>query len=86
MLWGCSTHKGQLWTHCSSGEYVLELDGLCLTDPSASPVNGTRVQIHACQDFADQHWVRAVEAGPACAARCRGQPATGTSAASWLAH
>ena len=56
VLWGCNTHKGQLWTHHSNGEYVLELDGLCLTDPSASPVNGTQVQIHACQNFADQHW------------------------------
>ena len=56
VLWGCNTHKGQLWTHHSNGEYVLELNGLCLTDPSASPVNGTQVQIHVCQNFADQHW------------------------------
>jgi hypothetical protein len=56
VIWGCNTHKGQLWTHHSSGEYVLQLNGLCLTDPSASPVNGTQVQIHVCQNFADQHW------------------------------
>ncbi len=56
VIWGCNTHRGQLWTHRSNGEYVLQLNGLCLTDPSASPVNGTQVQIHACQNFADQHW------------------------------
>jgi hypothetical protein len=56
VIWGCNTHKGQLWTHHSNGEYVLQLNGLCLTDPSASSVNGTQVQIHACQNFADQHW------------------------------
>jgi hypothetical protein len=56
VIWGCNTHKGQLWKHRSNGEYVLQLNGLCLTDPSASSVNGTQVQIHACQNFADQHW------------------------------
>jgi hypothetical protein len=56
VLWGCNTHKSQLWTHNSSGEYVLQLNNLCLTDPSGSSVNGTQVQIRACQNFADQHW------------------------------
>jgi len=56
VLWGCNTHKGQLWTHHSNGEYVLELNSLCLTDPSASATNGTQVQIRTCQNFADQHW------------------------------
>ena len=56
VIWGCNTHKGQLWTHRSNGEYVLQLNGLCLTDPSASSVNGTQVQIRTCQNFADQHW------------------------------
>jgi Ricin-type beta-trefoil lectin domain/Putative Ig domain len=56
VLWGCNTHKSQLWTHHSNGEYVLELNGLCLTDPSASATNGTQVQIRTCQNFADQHW------------------------------
>jgi hypothetical protein len=56
VIWGCNTHKGQLWTHRSNGEYVLKLNSLCLTDPSASSVNGTQVQIRTCQNFADQHW------------------------------
>ncbi|HEY2308837.1 MAG TPA: RICIN domain-containing protein, partial [Streptosporangiaceae bacterium] len=56
VLWNCNTHKGQLWTHRSNGEYVLQFNGLCLTDPSASSVNGTQVQIRTCQNFADQHW------------------------------
>jgi hypothetical protein len=56
VLWGCNTHKSQLWKHNSSSEYVLQLNNLCLTDPSGSSVNGTQVQIRACQNFADQHW------------------------------
>ncbi len=56
VIWGCNTHKSQLWTHNSNSEYVLQLNGLCLTDPSGSTVNGTQVQIRTCQNFADQHW------------------------------
>ena len=56
VIWGCNTHKGQLWTHNSNSEYVLQLNGLCLTDPSGSTVNGTQVQIRTCRNFADQHW------------------------------
>ena len=56
VLWSCNTHKGQLWTHRSNGEYVLPLNGLCLTDPSGISVNGTQVEIRTCQNFADQHW------------------------------
>ena len=56
VIWGCNTHQSQLWTHRSNGEYVLQLNGLCLTDPNGSSVNGTQVQIRACQNFADQHW------------------------------
>jgi hypothetical protein len=56
VIWGCNTHLSQLWTHRSNGEYVLQLNGLCLTDPNGSSVNGTQVQIRACQNFADQHW------------------------------
>ena len=56
VIWGCNTHMGQLWAHKSNGEYVLQLNGLCLTDPSGSSVNGTQVQIRTCQNFADQHW------------------------------
>jgi len=56
VVWGCNNHLSQLWTHRSNGEYVLKLNGLCLTDPSGSSVNGTQVQIRRCQNFADQHW------------------------------
>ncbi len=56
VIWTCNGHKAQLWTHKSNGEYVLKLNGLCLTDPSGSSVNGTQVQIRTCNDFADQKW------------------------------
>jgi len=56
VVWNCNGHKAQTWTHRSNGEYVLKLNGLCLTDPNGSSVDGTQVQIRACQNFADQHW------------------------------
>jgi hypothetical protein len=56
VIWTCNGHKAQTWTHRSNGEYVLKLNGLCLTDPSGSSVNGTQVQIRTCADFADQRW------------------------------
>jgi len=56
VIWTCNGHKAQTWKHRSNGEYVLALNGLCLTDPSGSSVNGTQVQIRTCADFADQKW------------------------------
>ena len=56
VLWSCVGHKNEQWTHRSNGEYVLATNGLCLTDPSDSSVNGTQVQIRACKNFKDQHW------------------------------
>jgi hypothetical protein len=56
VIWTCNGHKAQTWTHRSNGEYVLKLNGLCLTDPSGSSVNGTQVLVRTCQNFADQHW------------------------------
>jgi hypothetical protein len=56
VIWTCNGHNAQTWTHRSNGEYVLKLNGLCLTDPSGSSVNGTQVQVRTCQNFKDQHW------------------------------
>ena len=56
VLWSCIGHRNEQWTHKSNGEYVLSTNGLCLTDPSNSTVNGTQVQIRACNDFKDQRW------------------------------
>jgi hypothetical protein len=56
VIWTCNGHKAQTWSHNSKGEYVLKLNGLCLTDPSGSATNGTQVQVRTCQNFADQHW------------------------------
>jgi hypothetical protein len=56
VIWTCNGHKAQIWTHKSNGEYVLQLNGLCLTDPNASSVNGTQMLIRPCHDLADQQW------------------------------
>ena len=56
VLWTCNGHSAQTWAHNSSGEYVLKLNGLCLTDPSGSATNGTQVVIRTCSNFDDQHW------------------------------
>jgi serine protease len=56
VLWSCIGHKNEQWTHKSDGEYVLATNGLCLTDPSGSTVNGTQVEIRACKDLKDQRW------------------------------
>jgi Ricin-type beta-trefoil lectin domain/Putative Ig domain len=56
VIWRCNGNKAQTWSHRSNGEYVLKLNGLCLTDPSASSVNGTQVQIRSCSDNKDQKW------------------------------
>jgi Ricin-type beta-trefoil lectin domain/Putative Ig domain len=56
VIWTCNGHSAQTWTHNSSGEYVLKLNGLCLTDPSGSATNGTQVEVHTCNKLADQHW------------------------------
>jgi serine protease len=56
VIWTCNGHRAQTWKHRSNGEYVLALNGLCLTDPNGSSVNGTQVLIRTCRDFADQKW------------------------------
>lgn len=56
VIWTCNGHRAQVWSHKANGEYVLALNGLCLTDPSGSSKNGTQVVLHTCNNFADQHW------------------------------
>lgn len=56
VIFTCNAQASQTWSHRSNGEYVLALNGLCLTDPSGSSVNGTQVQLRTCQNFKDQHW------------------------------
>jgi serine protease len=56
VIWTCNGHNAQIWTHKSDGEYVLKLNGLCLTDPSGSSQNGTQVVLHTCNAFSDQRW------------------------------
>ena len=56
VVWTCNGHAAQTWTHKSNGEYVLKLNGMCLTDPSGSATDGTQVVVRKCATFADQHW------------------------------
>jgi Ricin-type beta-trefoil lectin domain/Putative Ig domain len=56
VLWSCVGNKNEQWTHNSKDEYVLAANGLCLTDPNDSKVNGTQVEIRACRNYKDQHW------------------------------
>ncbi len=56
VIWTCNGHAAQTWMHKSNGEYVLKLNGMCLTDPSGSATDGTQVLIRKCAAFADQTW------------------------------
>jgi hypothetical protein len=56
VIWSCNGHNSEAWTHRANGEYVLKQNGLCLTDPSSSKVNGTPVAVRACHNYKDQHW------------------------------
>ena len=52
----CTGAKNTLWTHRSNGEYVLKLNGQCLTDTGWSKTNGTQVTLQACKDSTSQRW------------------------------
>jgi hypothetical protein len=52
----CQSATPQHWTHQSNGEYVLKLNGLCLTDPNDSTTNGTQVTITKCTAATSQQW------------------------------
>lgn len=52
----CTGATDQTWTRQSNGEYVLASGGKCLTDPSNSTANGTRLTLAACANTANQHW------------------------------
>lgn len=52
----CKTVTSQIWTRLSDGQYVLRLNGRCLTDPNASRNNGTRLTLATCKNTANQRW------------------------------
>jgi len=52
----CADTANQVWTRLRDGEYVLKLNGTCLTDPASSKKDGTRLTLAACADTANQHW------------------------------
>jgi serine protease len=54
VLGKCAGAASQEWTRQSNGEYVLKLNGKCLTAPSAN--NGTQLTLAACANTANQHW------------------------------
>jgi hypothetical protein len=45
-----------MWYHNCTSEYVLTANGLCLTDPSGSRLNETRVVVKTCKNVSNQHW------------------------------
>jgi serine protease len=50
-------YKAQQWYHNSKNEYVLEQNGLCLTDLYNATLNGMPVVITKCTDAKDQQWI-----------------------------
>jgi hypothetical protein len=52
----CTGASDQIWNHNSTGEYVLQSSGQCLTDPHGSTGSGTPAEVQACQNLKDQHW------------------------------
>ena len=58
----CKDAADQVWTRRSNGEYALKSNGLCLTDPFGSTVNGTQLTVTACRNLARQHWALPVPA------------------------
>jgi hypothetical protein len=52
----CTGAPNQMWNHNSKSQYVLTANGLCLTDPSGSKINGTQVVVKSCQNVSNQHW------------------------------
>jgi hypothetical protein len=52
----CTGAPNQMWNHNSKSAYVLSANGLCLTDPSGSKVNGTQVVVKTCTNVSNQHW------------------------------
>jgi hypothetical protein len=58
ILYTCSGAAGELWTHNSGDEYVLEAHGgtLCLDDPGYSVKNGTQLIVYTCNNGSNQHW------------------------------
>lgn len=52
----CTGAPNQMWFHNSTFEYVLTANGLCLTDPNSSTLNGTQVVVKICKNVSNQHW------------------------------
>ena len=50
----CVSNKAQLWTHKSNGEYVVKVNGLCMTEISTSP--GNSVDLTTCKGSTNQKW------------------------------
>jgi hypothetical protein len=51
----CTGSHAQEWTH-SKGEYILEQNNLCLTDPYNATLNGMPVVLEKCTGAKDQLW------------------------------
>jgi len=55
-LWTCNGTGAQRWSARSDGSLVNTLSGLCLSDPGASKVNGTQLEVRACSGKTQQMW------------------------------
>ena len=56
ILWSCNGASNEVWKHTSSGQYVLNSNGLCLDDPASSTRNGTQLDVYRCHNGSNQHW------------------------------
>jgi hypothetical protein len=52
----CKGSSDQEWDH-SKGEYILQKNHLCLTDPYNATINGMPVVLEKCTNAKDQQWV-----------------------------
>jgi len=56
-IYPCIGSKNQKWYHNSKNEYVLQQNGLCLTDLYNATLNGMPVVITKCNGAKDQQWL-----------------------------
>jgi putative Ig domain-containing protein/ricin-type beta-trefoil lectin protein len=54
-IYPCTGSRDQEWYH-SKGEYILQANNLCLTDPYDATLNGMPVVLEKCTNAKDQQW------------------------------
>jgi Ricin-type beta-trefoil lectin domain len=58
ILYTCNGAANEIWSHRSTGEWVLSAKGgrLCLDDTAYSTKNGTPLIVWTCKNSSNQHW------------------------------